>query len=391
MRKALRFGLSVILIAAGAKGAFADSTGVTDKTIKIGLFGPLTGVSSAAKKNVLGAAAIYQDVNDRGGIHGRKIELVIEDDGCDGNKGIAAMKKLIFQDKVFMVHGAWCTAVALAVKPEAAKSPEVPYMVLGAAGAQITSTFQPNLYQPVATTDTAGAGMANFALSKPGAKKIAVIRHSDEWGMAYSGAGIARLKERGIEPVIITSFERGQTDATSQVLAIKQTQPDVVLAFLYPVEIAIYLREAYKYGLKVTTIGTTAASIDDTNKRIGIPAALSDVYMAFPLRGTITSPELSKFADIFKKYNPSESLDTMSFYSMDGAIAIVEALRRMGRNVTRDRMIAELNRLRNYDGGVQPGNITFTPNDHRGIKAIKLIGLVKQKETLFEKYPTVNQ
>ena len=76
---------------------------------------------------------------------------------------------------------------------------------------------------------------------------------------------------------------------------------------------------------------------------------------------------------------------------MDGAIAIVEALRRMGRNVTRERTIAELNRLRNYDGGVQPGNITFTPNDHRGIKAIKLIGLVKQKETLFEKYPAVNQ
>ena len=48
----------------------------------------------------------------------------------------------------------------------------------------------------------------------------------------------------------------------------------------------------------------------NTNKRIGIPAALSDVYMAFPLRGTITSPEISKFAEIFKKYNPSESLTT---------------------------------------------------------------------------------
>ena len=56
MRKALCFGLSVILIAASAKGAFADSTGVTDTTIKIGLFGPLTGVSSAAKEIVLGVA-----------------------------------------------------------------------------------------------------------------------------------------------------------------------------------------------------------------------------------------------------------------------------------------------------------------------------------------------
>ncbi|MGA7323804.1 MAG: hypothetical protein WBX25_04835, partial [Rhodomicrobium sp.] len=82
-------------------------------------------------------------------------------------------------------------------------------------------------------------------------------------------------------------------------------------------------------------------------------------------------------------------LDTMSFYSMDGAIAIVEVLKRLGPDVTRERFMAGLDKLRHFEGGVQPGGITFTPTDHRGMKAIKLIGLVKQREVVFETYPAL--
>ncbi len=387
MLKAFRLGLAAtIVVGVAGFATAADRTGVTDGTIKIGLFGPLTGPAGAARKNVLGTAAIYQNVNDQGGIHGRKIELVIEDDGCDGARGVAAYRKLIAEDKVFLIHGAWCSAVALAVKPEAARNPGVPYMVLGAASAEITATYLSNLYQPVATSQTAGAQMVEFALSKPGASRIAIIGHTDAWGRAYFEATTARLKEHGLTPVVVRTFERGDTDAAAHVAAIKEAAPDAALALLYPNEMAIYLREAYKQGLKTTTIGATAASIDDTNKKIGIPAAMNDVYMAFPLRAIITSPELQKFAAIFKKYYPDEALDTMSFYSMDGAIAIVEALKRLGPDVTREGFMAELDRFRDFDGGVQPGKITFSPGDHRGIKAISLVGLVRHREVIFEKY-----
>jgi branched-chain amino acid transport system substrate-binding protein len=81
-----------------------ETTGATNKSIKIGMFGPVTGPSSAQAKALYGAVAIYKDINDRGGINGRQLELVIEDDGCDANKGVAAAKKLISQDKVFPLH-----------------------------------------------------------------------------------------------------------------------------------------------------------------------------------------------------------------------------------------------------------------------------------------------
>jgi branched-chain amino acid transport system substrate-binding protein len=375
---------SILFIPAGVR---AETMGVTDSTIKIGLFGPLTGQSNIGAKPVYGAAAIYKDVNARGGIHGRQIEIVIEDDGCDGNKGIAAVKKLISQDKVFLLHGAYCSAVGLAVKPEIARHPDVPYIVLTAAHPSISTPPLPNLFQPTATSVTIAQQMVEFALSKPGAKKIAIIRHSDEWASGYFDAAIEKLREHGLTPVKVVAFEKGMTDATAQVLALKEAAPEAVLALLYPAEIAIYLRDAYKYRLRTTTMGTTAVSIDDTDKRIGIPSAVKDVYFAYNLSGALASPELAKYAQIFKKYYPAEALDTKAFDSMGGALAIVEVLKRAGPDLTREKFIQEFDRLRDFNPGVQAAGLTFTPQDHAGLKKLKWIALVDKRPALFDHYP----
>jgi branched-chain amino acid transport system substrate-binding protein len=379
------FTLSINVVAA------ADTTGLTDATIKIGLFGPMTGQSNIGAKPVYGAAAIYKDVNAGGGIHGRQIEIVIEDDGCDGNKGIAAVKKLISQDKVFLLHGAYCSAVGLAVKPEIAGHPDIPYIVLTAAHPSISTPLLPNLFQPTATSVIIAQQMVEFILSKPGVKKIAIIRHSDEWAQGYFDAAVEKLHGLGLAPVKVEALEKGMTDATAQVLSLKETAPDAVLALLYPAEIAIYLRDAYKYGLHATTLGTTAVSIDDTDKRIGIPSAVKDVYFAYNLNGTLASPELAKYAQIFKKYYPGEALDTKAFDSMGGALAIVEVLRRAGPNLTRERVIEEFDKLRDFNPGVQAAGLTFTPKDHAGLKKLKWITLVNKKPTLFDQYPVKNQ
>jgi len=136
--------------------AFADDrTGLTRNSIKIGLFGPITGPSSAASKTLYGAAAIYEDVNARGGINGRTIELVIEDDGCDPEKGAAAAQKLLDQDRVFLIHGAYCSPVALAMKAEMEKRRNTPYVVLAATSARIVNPLLPNVFLPTATSKIA--------------------------------------------------------------------------------------------------------------------------------------------------------------------------------------------------------------------------------------------
>src|SRR5215475_15615814 len=108
MRMSLMLGIAALLASLTPAATAADRTGVTEDSIKIGMFGPITGPASVAAKSLYGAAAIYKDVNDHGGINGRKIELIIEDDGCDTTKGIAAVKKLISRNEVFLLHGAYC-------------------------------------------------------------------------------------------------------------------------------------------------------------------------------------------------------------------------------------------------------------------------------------------
>ena len=362
-------------------------TGVTADTIRIGMFGPLTGPTAVGSLPLFGAAAVYKDVNAHGGINGRKIELFIEDDACDPNKTISATKKLIAQDQVFMVHGGWCSGTVMAIKPELARNPQLPYMVLGAASAAISTPVMSNLFHPIATTNTVTRTMLDFALSKPDAKRVAIISHSDEWGKSHINPLLEYMKIKGIEPVESVWLERGSTSATSQLLKLRNAKPDVVLAILYPPELTLYLRGADKYGIKAPTVTTQGVSIEDMVHRVGNPAATKDLFVFYPLSSTLDAPEFSKWVDMYRKYYPNEPVETLSFMGMTGALAIVEAIKRAGPDLTREKVIDELNKLRDFDPGLQSGPLTFTPEVHAGITSGKMIYWPKDHAEIVATYP----
>lgn len=378
--------LAALPLLSSAQGA--ASPGVTADSIRIGMFGPLTGSTAVGSLPLFGASAVYKSVNDRGGIHGRKIDLVVEDDACDPNKAIAATKKLVSQEQVFMVHGGWCSGSVMAIKPELARTPELPFMVLGAANAAISTPVQPNIFHPVATTATVAHAMVDFALTKPGAKRIAIISHSDEWGKSHIAPALAQLKAKGLEPVETVYLERGQVDATSQVLRLKAAKPDFVLANLYPPELTIYLRDSLKYAVKAPTVTTQGVSIEDMVKRVGNPAATRELFVFYPLAETLDSPKYQKWVETYKKYNPKAPVETLSFMGMTGALAVVEALEKAGPQPTREKFIAELNKLKNFDPGIQSGALTFTPDQHAGITTGKVIYMVGDKPRITSTFPT---
>jgi len=365
----------------------AGPAGVTPDTIKIGLFGPLSDPSSLFTKAVHGAAAVYKDVNDKGGINGRKIELIIENDDCDPVKGAAVARKLITEDGVLALNGAWCTPVALAVKAEIAAHPSVPYMVLGAVSSKITQPLQNNVFLPIASSTVIGGGMAEFALTKPHAKRIAIIFQPDTWGTEHKTAALQKLKEHGLEPVAAVELARGSQSAKDQVTAIKAANPDAVLAMLYPDELVLYMREAREQGMLVTTLGTQGVSLEDTEKKLGVRGGTKDLFVFSHLAATVTSPEFSKSRELLKTYYSGDALDAAAFVGMAGARAMVEALRLAGRDLSGEGLIAELNRLKDFDTGVLAGKITFTPTNHAGITAGKIAGMQKLKVVLFSTYP----
>jgi branched-chain amino acid transport system substrate-binding protein len=378
---------SAIMIASASTTMAADKTGITGDKIKIGVFGALSGESAVFAKGVYGAAAVYKDINDHGGIHGRKLELVVEDDACDAKKAAEVLNKLIEKDKVFAINGGWCSGALLPSKDYIAKS-HVPFMILASASGALSTPVVQNIFHPVPTSKTIGESIVTFALSKPNVKNIAIVTQSDEGPFSKIRVAQEKLKSLNITPVKTVMLTKGLTDATAEVRDLKTVEPDAILISLYPPELAVFLRDAYKEGLKTTFVATESATLDDTYKRVGIRDAMKDLYFFYPFGEPLTAPGMLKYANIFKKYYPSENLDMATFQGMGGALAVVEALRRSGHDLSRERFISELNKLQDFKTPVTPSPLTFSATDHVGIKSGKFIYVSGNKQTVTTVYPT---
>src|SRR5215472_10829577 len=130
-RHATTIGVALTLASIATFGArAADVPGVTDTEIKVGTFGPLTGpVYIYGKLTMNGVEVYFNTLNKKGGIHGRKLVLVREDDFCQPEGAIAAVKKLIYDHKVFAIIGGGCSNSTLAARPEIEKA-GVPFHVV---------------------------------------------------------------------------------------------------------------------------------------------------------------------------------------------------------------------------------------------------------------------
>lgn len=371
MKNFIRFtGAAVVAATLAAGPALAqDVPGVTADTIKIGVIGPMTGPAAIFGKSVFGVEAVFQAANDRGGIHGRKIEVVREDDGCDPAKGLAAYKKVVSQDNVFAINGFSCSGVAVALRPEIEKS-GVPVMIMGAASGAVAAPVLPTLFQPVPTTPVVGRTMIDFAMSKPGTTKVAFVSHSDDWGKSNRDPAIDHLKEKyGLEPVLNLSMERGSNDATPQILQIRNSGAEFVVLMMYPAEVAIFVRDAYKYGLNVPMLGPQSVSLEDTKERVGGTSVIQNLYVFYPYVDSFSSEKMKEWAALISEYFPDERVESFSFLGMGGALALVDALERAGPDLTRESLVAAIDETKDFESGVLAAPITFTKDDHAGVKS----------------------
>jgi branched-chain amino acid transport system substrate-binding protein len=363
----------------------AAQDGVTATTIKIGVMAPLTGNASSYSKAQIGLDAYYKWVNDQGGIHGRKIETVLEDYACDSTKGVAAVKKLIHQDKVFMLHGNSCSAVAMAIKPIVVEA-GIPWVIAHAANPAISTPPVKNIFHGVPVGKTMGVAMGQFVASKPGLSRVAIISHTDDWAKSYCAPATEYLASKQIKPALEVAFERGQADSTAQTLRIKQANPDFVIACLYEAETAIFLKDMKKYAVNVPVMGTAGTDLENTLKRVGDVDTVANYYVPHMYADNLDGPRLKKFVDILKKYYPNETVSAFSLISMGGGAAVVEALKRAGRDLTRDKLIAELDRTKSFETGVLAGAITWSPDDRDGVKEVAVAGFVKGKPTVLKSW-----
>lgn len=360
--------------------SWAQEVGVTDSSIKIGMFAPLTGpVSHWGWPTVNGATTIYNEVNKAGGIHGRKIELSTMDDRCTPEGAKSAVKKLIYSDKVFLINGGVCSAAVFGTREEIINA-KIPYMNMAATMDKIFEPVNRYLFSPTVPASMDGVTILEFLLSRPGTKRLALVAHPDEWARSKLEKGLLLLKEKyRLDLVANETMDRGAMDATPQILRIKEAKPDAVLTFIYPAEGAIFCRDANKYGLRVPFGGPNALmDLMDLRDRVGSWKPLENLYTATYLRASVTKfPELAK---THSSYFPKDKFTSLTITGMASAMVVIEGLKRAGRNLTRERLIDSWETLKDFDTKILSSRITFTEKDHLGAKESWIVTMVKDEE-----------
>ena len=371
-----------VLTTAGAVIA-GETTGLTDTAIKVGVMGPFSGNASSYSKTQIGLMAYFKHINDQGGINGRKFDIIQEDTACDPAKGIAAAKKLVHQDKVFYLHGNSCSGVAMAVKPTVSPT-GIPWIIAHAVNPKITMPVneKKSIFHGVPAGPAYGSTMGKFVMSKPGVKRIAMVTHTNDWAKAYCDPAIEVIKASGGEIIETLALERGQTDATAQVLKLKKAKPDFILGCLYEAETVIFLRDAKKYGVRIPVMGTAGTDLENTLERLGDPDAVKDYYVLHAFVDKVDGPKMKKWNDIILKYYPNETITGFSAVSMASGVAAVKALKAAGRDLTRSKFIAELDNIKGLKTGILACDITWSSTDRHGCKKSAVAGFIDGKPTV---------
>src|SRR3984957_2483839 len=365
--------VAALAVAVLAPSARADSTqGITATTITIGNLGPFSGPASVFTPLNYGPEAYLRYINDQGGVNGRKFVTVFADDSCNEAKGIAAAKKLIYEDKVFMVMGNPCSGVAMAIKPMLVQE-GVPW-IGASANPKISRPASPGIFHSTYTGIESGRAMASFAMAKPGTTKIALAMHSDDWAHGYCDNATDYIKSHGGEIVATTVLEHGATDGTAQALQIKASGAQAVMGCLYQPELVVLLRDLQKYQIDTVVIGALGADFDQVLAAFPSRDWLKGhFFQPYQFKAQLGTGPLKKFHDIFVKYLTKDELPKIGeptnfyYYGVPVAIVTVEAFRRAGPNPTRESWEKAVESLKDFDTDVLADTETFGPDDHVGV------------------------
>lgn len=346
----------------------ATTQGVTEKEIVIGLFAPYTGPAQLfGYPMAAGVTMIYKDVNEKGGIHGRTIKYIEEDDGCGNEKALAAAKKLIYDHKVFILHGGNCSGPTYAAKDTIVEA-GIPFMFMGGGMDAVSYPTVKNIFTAQLPGTGEGKAIATFILSNPKFKRIAILSHPDEWGMTKYKPAVEMLNASGrVEIVADERIDRRVNDATVQIMRIKQANPDVCFFNTYPVEGIIVMRDAQKYGLSVPVISGMSWDLEDIVTKLPYDA-IKNVYNLSIIKAALNSKEMEPWVKLCKKYHPDVKITSLTFTTTPGALLIVEALKRCGRDLTWQNFLGAIESIQNFDVGVLPYPVGFTKTDHQANK-----------------------
>ncbi len=329
-------------------------------TIKIGILGPFTGsLAFNAGEMKKGMLLALDEVNLKGGLFGKKVEIVFSDTECKPDKGLAAVKKLVTRDNVLVVGGGYCSSVNIATS-EFCQFEECPVVVAIAISPTITNRGYDFVFRtsPNSPMFLKGINLWLAEVKKP--KTVAFFMENSDYGRDGQKIWEEQCKKIGAKVLANLYFEIGGTDFTSAISKLKSLNPDVVFNIASTTEAALIQKQAKELNYATQWIGVGGQFTQAYFKMTG---PISEYAMGSSLEPTkaMKDPVTAAFVNAYLKKYPGSRPGIFSSQGYDNLKVILTAVKQAGKptdDLAKDRLKIRAE-LAKTDMKLSQGNIKF--------------------------------
>jgi len=367
----------ILIAAVAAAGlvagtAMAQTQGVTKNEIVLGsiqdLSGPIAGYGKALRN---GLQMRVDAINEAGGIHGRKIKLVVEDSGYDPKKAVLAAQKLVQKDKVFAVVGTVGTPINMAAMPIQFEKNVFNFLPITSAR-EMYEPISPLKWSFAATYFDQVRTGTKWMVKNKGSKRVCVLFQDDDFGQEILRGTEAGLKEINMQLAERTSFKRGATDFSSQIQRLRNANCDLVVLGTIIRETIGAVGEARKLGWNVEFLGSSAAY--DTL----IPKLGGKMMDGFYTMNTVNYPYLDDASKNVRdwglaykaKFNEDPTI--MSVYGDLVITVFADVAQKVGPNLTTESFIAALEKYTRTRDMFGADEMVFSKTKHLATNRARL-------------------
>jgi branched-chain amino acid transport system substrate-binding protein len=316
-RAALSAAAASVTLARGARA---------EETIKIGQIAPSTGPNAENGRFLINGAKLAATVvNGSGGVLGKPIELVVEDDQTTNPGAVLAFSRLASRDDITAFIGPTSSTQMHAVAPDVLKAGKP--MVFHTSDPALTHMGNPWLFRVRAHDAYSARVMAEYGVTDLGKRNWAVIHSTDAFGTAAMKRLTAELDALGIKPLLVQGYVNAQVDFTAVVLAIKQSGADIIGSYVtFPTDLAVFARQLRQLGVTATWIGSqssaTATALNLAGPALFGTYAVVDFVPEFNL-------EAAAFAERYQQTYKSPA-DAFTAWAYDEVTILAHAINAAG-------------------------------------------------------------
>ncbi len=361
----------------GASGdAAANAANATE--IRIGQFGSMTGGEATFGQSTDKGVRLAIDAkNATGGINGKKLVLITEDNQGKPEEAAAVVKKLIAQDKVVALLGEVASTRSLAAAP-IAQANKIPMVSPSSTNPKVTQVGD-YVFRVCFIDPFQGPVMARFARENLKLKKVAILKDlKSDYSLGLAEFFVKKFKELGGDIVAEQNFQTGDSDFKAQLTQIRSANPDAIFIPAYYTEVGLIARQARQLGLKAILLGGDGW---DSPKLFEIgQSAVEGSYFSNHYASESPVPATQKFIKDYKeKYG--ETPDGLAAAGYDAAMILIAAIEKAAAP-TPEAIRAELAKISGFDGATGKITINAERNADKDAFIVKVEGKALKFVTL---------